>query len=183
MSGREGSTARRAAAFDAWDLASRRASLSGSVAAGALPRVADRIASDAPDAELRWRIDGVADAVGRPALSIALDGSVALECQRCMRTFAWPVRQQTLVLLAKDEREQVRLDEDDCHEVILAADVLEPMPLVEDELLLTLPFAPHCGRVDCVVQAEAKAVPAEADRASPFAALAALKDDPRKKPR
>ena len=183
MARREVSTGRRAAAFDAWDLASRRASLSGSVAADELPKVADRIATDASAAELRWRIEGAADAVGRPALAIALEGTLPLECQRCMRTFEWPVSQQTLVLLAKDERELVRLDEDDVHEVILAAEVLEPIPLVEDELLLTLPFAPHCDRADCVVQAEAKAAPEAIGGASPFAALVALKGEPQKKPR
>lgn len=182
MTGREVSTGRRGT-FDAWDLAARRGSLSGVVLAGALPKIADRIAEDEPDAELRWRIDGAADAVGRPALAIALEGTLPLECQRCMRTFAWPVRQQTLVLLAKDERELVRLDEDDLHEVILAADPLEPMPLVEDELLLTLPFAPHCDRADCVVQPEANAAPPAQDRVSPFAALVALKVGPQKKPR
>jgi uncharacterized protein len=157
--------------------------MSGRVAAQALPKVADRIAEEGVDAELDWRIEGVADAIGRPALAIALEGSLPLECQRCMRTFAWPVRQETLVLLAKDERELIRLDEDDMHEVILAEDVLDPLPLVEDELLLTLPFAPHCEQADCVVQAEATDAPAHEGSASPFAALGALKGEPEKKPR
>ena len=57
--------------------------------------------------------------------------------------------QQTLLLLARDEREQATLDEDDEHEVVVAAAPLDPRVLVEDELLLTLPFAPHCERGDC----------------------------------
>ena len=78
-----------------------------------------------------------------------LDGEVPLECQRCLRTFTWPVAQATVLLLARDERELARLDADDAHEVILAAAPLVAMTLVEDELLLTLPFAPHCDRPDC----------------------------------
>lgn len=183
MAGREASTGRRGTAFDAWDLSARRGSMSGRVAAQALPKVADLIADEGVDAELNWRIEGAADAIGRPALAIALEGSLPLECQRCMRTFTWPVRQETLVLLAKSERELIRLDEDDVHEVILAEDVLDPLPLVEDELLLTLPFAPHCEQADCVVQAEATDAPAREGRASPFAALGALKGEPEKKPR
>jgi uncharacterized protein len=183
MAGREASTGRRGTAFDAWDLSARRGSMSGTVDAEALPKIADRIADEGADAKLKWRIEGAADAIGRPALSIALEGSLPLECQRCMRTFEWPVRQETLVLLARNERELVALDEDDVHEVILAEDVLDPLPLVEDELLLTLPFAPHCEKADCVVQAEAMDAPAREGGASPFAALGALKSKPRRKPR
>ena len=183
MAGREVSTGRRAGAFDAWDLSARRDSIAGTVVTGELPKIVDRIAENEPETELTWRIEGTADAVGRPALSIALEGELPLECQRCMRTFAWPVRQQTLVLLAKDERELVRLDENDLHEVILAADVLDPIALVEDELLLTLPFAPHCDRADCVVRSQASGDVATPGTTSPFAALGALKGDPGKKPR
>jgi len=182
MAGREVSTGRRTGAFEAWDLAARRDSIAGTVVAGELSRIADRIAEGASGPELRWRIDGTADAIGRPALAISLDGVVPLECQRCLRMFDWPVRQQTLLLLAKDERELVRLDENDLHEVILAADVLDPIALVEDELLLTLPFAPHCDRADCVVREQAKGDVATTGTSSPFAALGALKS-PGKKPR
>ena len=100
-------------------------------------------------APLRWRISGRTDASGRPALEVQLDGEVPLECQRCLRTFAWPVAQATVLLLARDERELARLDADDAHEVIVAAAPLPSLTLVEDELLLTLPFAPHCERADC----------------------------------
>jgi uncharacterized protein len=181
MAGPEASTGRRGTAFDAWELSARRGTISGTVVADALPRVADRIAE--PGAKIKWRIDGTSDTIGRPALAIALEGSLPLECQRCMRTFSWPVQQETLLLLAKNERELARLDEDDAHEVILAEDVLDPLPLVEDELLLTLPFAPHCDAADCAVQAGPAAVPKGEGSASPFAALGALKSAPRKKPR
>jgi uncharacterized protein len=178
MTGRQVAQARRSAAFDAWDLAARRAALEGAVSADGLPKVVDRLAGDGPGAQVRWRIEGAADAVGRPALAVTLEGKVPLECQRCLRTFEWPVRQQTLLLLARDERELARLDEDDLHEVVLAAEALDPLPLVEDELLLTLPFAPQCGRGDCVVGAGATA---GAKAGSPFAALGALKGEPRRK--
>ena len=75
------------------------------------------------------------------------DGSVPLECQRCLQPFAWPVAQRTTLLLARDERELARLDDgDDEHEVILAEAPLERVTLIEDEVLLALPFAPRCER-------------------------------------
>ena len=77
-------------------------------------------------------------------------------------------------LLAKDERELARLDEDDEHEVVLASAPLDPRVLVEDELLLTLPFAPRCERPEC-----AGAAPMEATaKQTAFGALAGWKPAP-----
>jgi uncharacterized protein len=175
-------------------MASRGLELAGTATDADLPRVADRLANseanpaaearDEGAASIEWRIAGTMDALGRPALEVSLDGTVPLECQRCLRAFAWPVSQRTLLLLARNEREQAILDEDDLHEVIVAAAPLDPRTLIEDELLLTLPFAPHCERGDCVVaglqDGGAGAKPAEV---SPFGALAALKSRPARKPK
>jgi uncharacterized metal-binding protein YceD (DUF177 family) len=47
------------------------------------------------------------------------------------------------------------------------------LSLIEDEVLLVLPFAPRCARAVCVEAPLAAPEPA-APRASPFAALAGL---------
>ncbi len=179
MTGRGTAATRRDGAFDAFGLAAREQEIAGAVDAAALPRVADRLAPGA--APLRWRISGRTDASGRPALEVQLDGEVPLECQRCLRAFAWPVAQATVLLLAHDERELARLDADDAHEVIVAAAPLPLLTLVEDELLLTLPFAPHCERADCAtaeVGREEGAAAEPSAAGSPFGALAALKGNP-----
>ena len=184
MTGRQTPALRRDGSFDAFEMASRGLGLSGSVEATELSRVADELA-DGP-ATVAWQISGTADALGRPALIVNLDGAVTLECQRCLRSFAWPVAQRTLLLLARDEREQAHLDEDDEHEVVVAATPLDPRVLVEDELLLTLPFAPHCDRADCTTAEpliEGKADSAPARQASPFDALASLKSGQAPKPK
>ena len=82
-------------------------------------------------------------AEGRPSLAIDLAGSVPLVCQRCLGRLDWPVRQATELLLAGDEREFATLDDDSEAEVILADGPLDAVVLVEDELVLTLPFAPR----------------------------------------
>ena len=56
---------------------------------------------------------------------------------------AWPVSQGTEVLLAHDEDELATLDAETDGEVILADRPLDAATLVEDELVLTLPFAPR----------------------------------------
>ena len=65
-----------------------------------------------------------------------------------------PVAQRTLLLLARDERELARLDaEDHEHEVVLADAPLDPLTLVEDELLLTLPLRRGATRECAVAEA------------------------------
>ena len=178
---------RRDGSFDAFDMAARQLELDGTIRAVELARVVDQLAASAgadPDegGVIAWQIAGTTDVLGRPALTVSLDGTVTLECQRCLRTFSWPVAQRTLLLLARDEREQAVLDVDDALEVIVASLPLDPRVLVEDELLLTLPFAPHCERSDCVAEGlqDERGVAAQA---SPFGALAALKSRPGRKPK
>jgi uncharacterized protein len=143
--------------FDGHGVAARRAELSGRVEAAALDRVAELLAADGGDSWVDWRITGSADTGGRPALEVSLRGALPLTCQRCLRPFRWPVEQTTLLLLARDERELARLDEEDHeHEVILAAKPLEAVELVEDELLLTLPFVPRCPEAGCPAVAQAQ---------------------------
>ena len=53
------------------------------------------------------------------------------------------MQQTTTLLLARDNAELVQLDQSSEHEVVLADAPLDPVALVEDELLLSLPFAPR----------------------------------------
>ena len=107
----------------------------------------------------------------------SLHGSVPLECQRCLQPFAWPVEQRTTLLLARDERELAVLDaDDDTLEVILADAPQDALTLIEDEVLLALPFAPRCERPGCAGEPLQSRDP-DAPRPSAFAALAGLKND------
>ena len=87
-------------------------------------------------------------------MTIDLEGEVPLECQRCLGPLRWPVVQQTELLLAHDEAELARLDADTESEVVLAEGPLDPLSLVEDELLLVLPFAPRHPDGQCGAPSE-----------------------------
>jgi len=186
MAGRQKSSGRRSGEFDAFDVSLRGATLSGRAQVDSMPRVVDRLAQESPgetadsakdSTEVSWRIIGVADAQGRPALDIELDGSVPLECQRCLQAFTWPLRQRTTLLLARNERELEVLDaEDETLEVILADAPQDALTLIEDEVLLALPFAPRCERPGCAGNPLHSLDP-DAPRTSAFAALAGLKHD------
>ena len=131
------------ARFDAFKLSARGGSISGSLDARSLPNVADSLAPGDDPVRVDWTIEGLASAEGRPALAIAIEAEVPLVCQRCLGRLAWKVSQSTEVLLAHDEGELASLDEGSEGEVILADRPLDAATLVEDELVLTLPFAPR----------------------------------------
>jgi len=163
MAGRQGKAARRDGSFDAYDLVRRGATYAGKFDAASLPRTVDQLAPDGGSTEVSWRIAGLKDPSGRPALEVRVEGSVPLVCQRCLQPFAWPVAQCTTLLLARDERELATLD-------------------AEDELLLTLPFAPRCERDECAQSAVGGAADTIARAPAPaFAALAAIKSGGAKK--
>ena len=89
---------------------------------------------------MAWCIDGTVDALGRLALAVTLDGIVTLECQRCLEALEMTISQRTQLLLAHDEAETARLDAESDDEVLLAATALDPQTLIEDELVLALPY-------------------------------------------
>jgi uncharacterized protein len=163
--------------FDGFGVAAARAVIAGRVDTAKLPRLSDLLAGDGGDARVDYRIAGSADVLGHPALEIALTGSVPLTCQRCLRTFGWPVRQTTLVRLARDEAELVRIDQADHeHEAVLANAPLDALTLIEDELLLTLPYVPRCPEAECPAlrgQGEGSAFAPDANPA--FGVLAQLR--------
>jgi uncharacterized protein len=137
----------RAGMFDAFRLARERGSLRGSFDASASERLYDWLA--AGDAPVSWSITGTADALGRPAIAIELQGSVPMECQRCLATLQWPVQQRTVALLATSEAEGDALDDGSDDEVLVATAPLDALTLVEDELLLSLPYAPVHADGEC----------------------------------
>ncbi|HVE51110.1 MAG TPA: YceD family protein [Casimicrobiaceae bacterium] len=127
--------------FDAWKLAALHATIGGSVDPASLARLEDRVAGK--EGEITWSITGTSDSQGRAAVDVSIEGRVPLICQRCLGELVQEVSQSTLLLLARDESEVVRLDESSEDEVLLADAPLDPLALVEDEMLLTLPFAPR----------------------------------------
>jgi uncharacterized protein len=160
--------------FDALKLAARDGCLAGEVDPLRLPRLAERVvpSPDADRDQIEWRIVGGLDAQRRRILTMSLEGRVCLICQRCLGPLAVAVAQRTELLLASDEAELARLDVEE-REVILASAPIDALTLVEDELLLSLPFAPCHEQDTCVAAASPTLAPPE--EPSPFARLAGLK--------
>jgi uncharacterized protein len=82
-------------------------------------------------------------------LAVSLDGEGVLECHRCLQAQPRPVHTRTMLALARDDADLARLDADSDDEVVLAAAPLDPAQLVEDELVLALPYAPRHADGEC----------------------------------
>jgi len=167
-------TAMRGRRFDAFELAETGGIITGRLDPATLSRLADRLATGdgGPGQHIDWRIEGGCDPLGRPSLTLTLDGAVSMLCQRCLSAFAVPVAQETMLLLARNESDLARLDDGE-PEVVLAEVPVDPLVLVEDELLLTLPFSPRHAESQCAARGGARAGAATVP--SPFGALAQLK--------
>jgi len=152
------------ALIDGFEFAAAGAAQQGIWAVGDFPRLRDMLASNA--GEIRYEIDGVCDARGRLALRVRLRGALQLRCQRCLEPMQFDVdTDETLVLAAT----QAEIDADpadaDSPDRLLAAEEVAVRDLLEDELILALPYAPR--HEECEAGADA----AGDEKISPFAGL------------
>lgn len=138
--------------------------------------------------QLTWTLDGeqrspAVEGMGMSGaaqyvMHIQLEAKPVVICQRCMQAFRYPLAHQTTVELIRsiDQLEQANASGEVVladYERVLADPMLDVYDLLEDELILALPFAPHheqCDSGDALL--EAYATPAAE---SPFAVLAQLK--------
>jgi len=186
MAKRTGERRTEAGRFDAFRLAARGEAIAGQVDIAARERIADRLAPRRSAEPIAWRIEGGRDALARPMLTITLRGGVGLTCQRCLQRFDLELDQRSEVLIAHDDAELRRLDAEE-REVVLASTPLDALTLIEDEVLLSLPFAPmHPGECPDEAQPPRETGPTKQrlkqgmtqDVPSPFARLAAIKRRP-----
>ncbi len=117
---------------------------------------------------------------GRFLLHFYIEADPVVVCQRCMKPFRYSLTVETTVEVVRSESQfegvsdsgEVILDE---YEKILANPFLDVLEVVEDELILALPFMPnHEDCEDGQSMLDEHTVPAEK---SPFAVLEELKKD------
>ena len=152
------------ALIDGFEFAAAGATRQGLWAVGDFPRLRDMLASGA--GEIRYEIEGVQDARGRPALRVRINGALQLRCQRCLEPLRFDVdTDETLVLAATQAEIDAEPVDADSPDRLLAAEEVKVRDLLEDELILALPYAPrHEG---CEVGAEG----GDGEKISPFAGL------------
>ncbi|MGB3287749.1 MAG: DUF177 domain-containing protein [Burkholderiaceae bacterium] len=144
----------------------------------------ERLVGDLPrqdDTMVSWTLRGMRDARGRNFLRVHIQAAPTLECQRCLKPFQWPVdsdgRLQVVNSQAALEAEDaLDVESDDLVERIVGSHRLDVLELVEDELILGLPYVPMhevCPSPEPLSQEP----DVDTARPSPFAVLGRLKKD------
>jgi uncharacterized protein len=128
--------------FDGFDFVSAGGKQRGTMPFGEFPRLHDLLAS--PDGTVAYEMQGLRDARGRACLRLRVHGTMQLRCQRCLEAMHFEVSEDALLVLAATQ-EEIDADPTDASapDRVLAGKEMVLRDLVEDELILALPFAPR----------------------------------------
>jgi uncharacterized protein len=152
--------------IDSVDFARNGKEIRGEIAVSELSRLGNLLAK--PEGSLTYIVRGFREG-DSDMLGISLQGACTLRCQRCLGELEYPVDMTSrLLLLSADKLDEV--EDDDDVDAIEAEPRLDVLALIEEELLLSLPFAPRHPEGEC-----APATNGLQQKASPFAVLAGLK--------
>jgi len=156
--------------IDGFEFASAGAVQQGAMPLDGFPRLRDLLAADA--GEVAYEVKGLRDGRGRPSLRIRVRGLLELRCQRCLEAMPFDVDEEEMLVLAASQAE---IDADpadpEVPDRVLAGKEMALRELVEDQLILALPYAPRhavCGPAAPGVEKR------EEDKLSPFAGLKGL---------
>ena len=152
--------------IDGFEFASAGATQQGVWPLSEFPRLRDVLAHDV--GEVAYEVSGVRDERGRPGLRLKVDGTLALRCQRCLEPMPFEVHtDETLVLAAT--LAEIHAEPGDTHapDRVVAGKEMSLRDLVEDELILAVPYAPRHESCSAAGDDEAD----KSARALPFAGL------------
>jgi uncharacterized protein len=152
---------------DPLEFARGRKCLEGDIALSRLERLQDLLAST--EGAVHFKLTGFVNEGAAPGLRCEVQGALKLLCQRCLEPMDYRLQVDSSLLLARDEQ---ALDDDDpeAPDCIPIQRDLPVAALVEDEILLALPMAPHHAEDVCRGRPAA-----DTGKLHPFAALARLK--------
>jgi uncharacterized protein len=157
---------------DPWRAADAGKGVCGALAVERVPRLA---AHAAPEEPLQVRIGFERDDGSGVRLQIRVRGRYRFTCQRCLSALALEREDSSQVLVVADEATARALEAD--AEVLVSppGQMLDLAALVEDEVLLALPFAPRHEPEQCRLQWSARPPVLEQERENPFAVLDSLR--------
>jgi uncharacterized protein len=134
--------------FDAKRFCDESGAWSGEIVAEQLDRVLDFAEIESP---FTATLKGAKSTHAQRSIEMTAHGQLTIMCERCARDFSFEVDSRARLWIAADEAEiesiESTISEDD--DVILASDVVSAIQLLEDEVLLAIPFSPRCEKADC----------------------------------
>jgi len=100
-----------------------------------------RLTKDCADAsgDIAWKIVGGTSKLGYPQLTLSVNGTVQLVCQRCLTPYAYAIDSTTTLMLGKDDEQADEIEEiinDESIDVIVGSRSMDAAALIEDEALL-----------------------------------------------
>lgn len=124
----------------------------------------------APSGDVDFTVTGAKDEQGDSFLEVAASCTLVLRCQRCLQAMSWPIDVAGRLLLVPPGQPLPDDDlEEDAFDPIHADSALALLPLIEEEILLGLPFAPRHEQCDAPLPLGG------AVKKSPFSVLQGMK--------
>ncbi|MCX7061425.1 MAG: DUF177 domain-containing protein [Nevskia sp.] len=124
----------------------REASYQGALPITRLERL--RAVTVDPAGDLQVELQLRRDKTRVPKLEGRVRGALSVTCQRCLRPFQWPLDTAIDLRLVFNEEEESRVLKDS-EPLLIEDDQVLFHAVVEEEVLLALPYAPRCEREDC----------------------------------
>lgn len=148
----------------------------------------ERLIEDLPDQDdslVEWSVQGEKDSFGQFFVRLVVKAAPELECQRCLSSVKWPVNTSNRLHVVNTEAAlesdsaQDEGQSDDLVERIVGSRRLDVLALIEDEIILSLPYVPKHDVCPSTPEHLAHQGEPEVDevRPSPFAVLGQLKKD------
>jgi uncharacterized protein len=159
--------------IDGLEFARTAQELRGSAPVARLVRLQDCLFDT--DGEVQFEVRGGYDGERRPTLQLEIRSVLHMRCQRCLSALEYPLRlSNVLLLLGEGENLSAEADDPEAADCIDASPEMDVVALIEDEILLGLPFAPRHAEDRC--QGVLDGNEREAKKPSAFAKLAVLKN-------
>ncbi len=177
------------ARLDVRSFAQQTGHLSGQIALSKMERIpqywrgleAD-IASKAEASSVHWAARGqslpVTGGAAQTWLHLEIQASLPMQCQRCLQAMEHGLQVQRSFRFVRDENEAMAQDDESEEDLLVASRQFNLLELIEDELIMALPFAPTHEVCPQPVKLEARSPDfdaALAQKPQAFAALGQLK--------
>jgi uncharacterized protein len=156
------------------EFAADRKCLTGKLALADLSTLAGELRER--EGHLSFQLGGDLDPKGRPILRLGVQGALVLTCQRCLEPLNYSLDVQATYVLARNEQELGLFESEvgpaNDVEAMLAPPAVDVASLVQDEVLLSLPYAPRHAEEECEMASD----PAKSGQKHSFAVLQGLNE-------
>lgn len=155
-------------------LAEREAVFAGTAKTADMPRLVSALANDS--GSFAVEIEFAKDEQNLSTLTGQAKGAVSMTCQRCLEPVSVEVEASFNLAVALTDEQAKHLPRD-YDPLIIETDEIELLPVIEDELMLSLPLVAYHD--DCSIQTsfgESETARTQDDKPNPFSVLAQLKE-------